>query len=419
MRTDVDVLDLLANRRFAQIRDLFAPSLRSMVSADAIEVAWVAALETNGSVTEIGTPVREPAGSGTVVVKIPVRFERGAATVVLTVLDDEGWLTGLRLAPASAAEPVRPWEPPDYADPARFVEQEVTVGDGPLAVPGTVSRPLSESGTAVVLLTGSGPNDRDETIGRNKPFKDLAWGLASRGSTVLRYDKVTYAHPDKLGPDFTMADEYVPHAVAAVDLLCRDHDLVFLLGHSQGGTAAPRVAAAAPAIAGLVIMAGGTLPLHWAAVNQFRYLASLNPATAAASQHTIDAITRQARMVDSPDLSPSTPDSELPFGAPAPYWLDLRTYDPVAVAAGLGKPMLIMQGGRDYQVTVADDLAGWRAGLGDRADVTIRVYEPDNHLFFAGTGQSSPAEYEPAQHVDPTVVSDIAEWLSRARLQQS
>jgi hypothetical protein len=419
MRADVDVLDLLATRRFAQIRDLFAPSLRSMVSADAIEVTWVAALETNGPVTEIGTPVREQAGSGTAVVKIPVRFERGAATVVMTVLDDGGWLTGLQLAPASAAEPVRPWEPPDYADPARFVEQEVTVGHGPLAVPGTVSRPRSGSGTAVVLLAGSGPNDRDETIGRNKPFKDLAWGLASRGMTVLRYDKVTYAHPEKLGPHFTMADEYVPYAVAAVDLLGPDHDLVFVLGHSQGGTAAPRVAAAAPSIAGLVIMAGGTLPLHWAAVNQLRYLAALNPATAAASQHTIDVITRQARTVDSPDLSPSTPERELPFCAPAPYWLDLRTYDPVAVASAVRKPMLILQGGRDYQVTVAADLAGWRAGLGDRTDVTIRVYEPDNHLFFTGSGPSSPAEYEPAQHVDPTVVADIAEWLSRARLQQS
>jgi dienelactone hydrolase len=196
--------------------------------------------------------------------------------------------------------------------------------------------------------------------------------------------------------------------VAAVDLLRRDHHRVFVLGHSQGGTVAPRVAAAAPSIAGLVIMAGGTLPLHWAAVNQFRYLASVDPSMAAA----IDTITKQAEMVDSPDLSPSTPDSELPFGAPAPYWLDLRTYDPAATAAGLGKPILILQGARDYQVTVADDLAGWRAALADRPDVTIRVYEADNHLFFTGTGPSTPAEYEPAQHVDPAVVADIADWLA-------
>jgi hypothetical protein len=55
--------------------------------------------------------------------------------------------------------------------------------------------------------------------------------------------------------------------------------------------------------------------------------------------------------------------------------------------------MLVLQGGRDYQVTVADDLAGWRAGLGDRADVTIRVHAAADHLFFPGTGASTPADY--------------------------
>jgi hypothetical protein len=74
--------------------------------------------------------------------------------------------------------------------------------------------------------------------------------------------------------------------------------------------------------------------------------------------------------------------------------------------------MLILQGGRDYQVTVEDDLSRWKAGLAHRPEVTIRVYEADNHLFFPGTGPSTPAEYEPAQHVDPAVIADIAEWLA-------
>ena len=73
--------------------------------------------------------------------------------------------------------------------------------------------------------------------------------------------------------------------------------------------------------------------------------------------------------------------------------------------------MLILQGGRDYQVTVDDDLARWRAALADRPEVTIRVHDADNHLFFTGSGPSRPAEYERAQHVDPAVVTDIADWL--------
>ena len=99
---------------------------------------------------------------------------------------------------------------------------------------------------------------------------------------------------------------------------------------------------------------------------------------------------------------------------PAPYWLDLRGYDPVGVAAGLRQPMLILQGGRDYQVTVADDLSRWRAGLDQRPEVTIRVYPADNHFFFPGTGPSSPAELAAAQHLDPEVVADLRGWLTGA-----
>jgi uncharacterized protein len=74
--------------------------------------------------------------------------------------------------------------------------------------------------------------------------------------------------------------------------------------------------------------------------------------------------------------------------------------------------VLIVQGGRDYQVTVADDLPTWQAALGGRPDVTIRVFEADNHLFFPGSGPSSPAEYEPAQHMDPEVITCVADWIT-------
>jgi hypothetical protein len=161
----------------------------------------------------------------------------------------------------------------------------------------------------------------------------------------------------------------------------------------------------------MILLAGGAQPLHWVIVRQVRYLAALNSETAAGSQPIIDSLTEKAETVDSPDLSPSTPASDLPLGAPATYWLDLRAYDPAALAATLDRPMLILQGGRDYQVTVDDDLTRWRAALDGRPDVTVRVYPDFNHLFIAGSGPSTPAEYEPAQHVDPAVIADVAEWL--------
>src|SRR5205814_956333 len=117
-----------------------APPLRARGPAEAVRAAWAAEIAQRGPVAAVGEPVSEPAGPGGVVVKIPVSFERGEVTVVIS-LAGGGWLTGIRLAPASAAEPAAPWQPPDYADPAAFDEQDVTVGSGPLAVPGTLSLP--------------------------------------------------------------------------------------------------------------------------------------------------------------------------------------------------------------------------------------------------------------------------------------
>ncbi len=410
------VIEMTRDRRFDEIRERFAPQLRSLVSAEALRAAWDGELERLGSVVSVGTPVVEPTPQGTLV-RIPASCERGSLTLLVTVTAG-GDLAGLALGPPEAAAPVQPWEPPAYADPGLFDEREVTVGSGPLSVPGILSLPRGPGPVpGVVLLSGSGPNDRDGTVGRNKPLKDLAWGLASRGVAVLRFDKVTHVHPAEVRemPELTVMDEYA-QAEAAIGLLANDPavdgERIVLAGHSLGGTVAPRIAAAVPSVAGLVILAGGAQPLHWTIVRQMRHLASLAPGAAPVPDSTIGELVAQARRVDSADLSASTPAAELPFGLPAPYWLDMRDHDPVTAAAALHRPMLILQGGRDYQVTVADDLALWRAGLAGDPNVTIRVLDADNHFFFPGQGVSTPAELETAQHVDPAVLDAIEAWLA-------
>lgn len=404
--------------RFEEICDLFAEQLRPMVSAEVLRASWEAEIRRVGAVTAVGPPTTEPGSQGMIVAKVLITTEHGAMALIAS-LTPFGQLTGLQLAPPDAAQPTGAWQPPDYVSIERFEEEEVVVGSGSLAVPGTLTIPREPRPCpGVVLLAGSGPNDRDETVGRNKIFKDLAWGLASEGICVLRFDKVTFAHPAAVRDDssFTVVDEYVPHAIAGVRLLLeRDlvaRDRVFVVGHSLGGTIAPRVAAAEPAVAGLVLLAAGAEPLHWSAVRQMRYLAGLNPETAAAAQSIIESMTEQAERVDSLELSPSTPASELPFGVPAAYWLDLRSYQPAEVAASLGKPMLVMQGGRDYQVTKEGDFATWQRSLATLSNVTFRAYPADNHFFFAGSGPSEPAELEPAQHFDREAITDIAAWLT-------
>jgi uncharacterized protein len=134
------VLDLARAGRFAEIRDRFTPSLRPMVTAAVLQAAWDAEMTELGPVVSVGDPSSEPADADVSLVKIPVRFERGELTLIVSVIAP-GELAALQLVPADASQPPVPWQPPLYAKPVRFDEHDVTVGEGPLAVPGTLTLP--------------------------------------------------------------------------------------------------------------------------------------------------------------------------------------------------------------------------------------------------------------------------------------
>lgn len=303
------------------------------------------------------------------------------------------------------------------SDPTGPRDVEVTVGSPPWALPGTLSLPAAHRPVpGVVIVHGSGPHDRDGTIGPNKPYRDLAEGLVAAGIAVLRYDKRTLVHRAEVaafGADFTVDDEVIDDALAAVELLQEtpavDPDAVFVLGHSLGGYLGPRIVSRAPAVRGLVILAGNTRGLADVILDQTETIASLAPSPEASA--AIESLRRQVALVASPALTMETPAADLPFGVPAAYWLDLRTYDPVATAAGLDRPILVLQGGRDYQVTAAD-LEGWRAGLGSRADATFHWFREMSHLFIAGEGPAGPGDYAIPGHMASVVVEAIAGWIS-------
>ena len=408
-------VDRLAKGEFGAIVASFDEKMRNALPEDKLRAAWAAAEDQIGG-------FRKPlsARSGTrgdmQLVAVRCEFERGLADVLLSI-DPKGQIAGLAVRPTPTVEYVAP----SYVTPSAFSEQDVVVDAGGWPLPATLTMPTRGGPfPAVVLVHGSGPRDRDSTIGLIKPFRDLAQGLGSKGVAVLRYEKRTRQHAQKVTSDLTLTvkQETIDDAVAGVALLRAtkgiDPSRVFVLGHSLGGMLAPRIAAAGgSAVRGLVVLAGAVRPIEDTIVDQMRYLSTLDGQLAPQEQQQLEQMEALAARVKA--LKPTdAPAGAGPFSAPAGYWIDLRGYDPPAVARAQKAAMLILQGERDYQVTM-DDFAKWKAALGSRSNVTLKSYPALNHLFVAGTGRSTPLEYSIAGHVAEEVVNDIAAWIASLR----
>jgi hypothetical protein len=295
-------------------------------------------------------------------------------------------------------------------------QSSVGVGSPPLK--GTLTLPSGHGPfPAVVLVSGSGPNDQNETVGGNQPFRDIALGLAARGIASVRYDKRTLDYPLSVNPrTFTPTQEYVPDALAAIALLRREPAvnarLIFVLGHSMGGTYAPLIAQRAPQVAGVILMAAATESIGAGFERQVRYLATLPGAQGSQAKAEIPAITAQAAQLDSvAALEKDGPGTVLTGGVGPAYYLSELRYDQVATARAIPQPLLLLQGDRDYQVTVANDLDVWLKGLLGRKGVTVVRFPRADHLFLDGTGVPTPVEYSTPGHVDPRVVATIASWI--------
>lgn len=402
----------LASRQFDKTAALFTPQVAAALPADKLGQVWDQLLAQEGAFQGITATLVAEQGAYHVVT-VTSNFAKGMLNVVVA-FDSQGRVAGLHFTPAAE------WAPPSYANQPAFHESAITVSDAQWQLPGTLTLPNGKGPfPVVVLVAGSGPEDEDETIGSNKPFKDLAWGLASRGIAVLRYTKRTKQYGAKSSADpatFTVKDEYTDDARAAVALLAARSEIdpkrIFLAGHSEGGYVAPRIASSVPQIAGIAILEGNTRPIEKLILDQLHYEAGLGGPNTAQIEKMIPDAEKAAAQMESPDLKPGMTVSIVGASLPASYILDLRGYDPAAVAAGLKIPILVIQGSRDYQVTTAD-YSGWQKALVGHANAKFKLFPDINHLMISGTGPSSPAEYmQPGQHVAAEVVEAFASWVN-------
>jgi dienelactone hydrolase len=286
--------------------------------------------------------------------------------------------------------------------------EEVSVGSAPWVLGATLTIPKGMGPfPAIVLLGGSGPVDRDESVGANKPFRDISYGLAARGIMVLRFDKRTTTYGAQLdAKKVTLQDEYIADGKAALEFLRNqqgvDTSRIYLAGHSLGAWIAPDVAMAGGPVAGLVLLAPPSRPLPKIIVQQLRYLK--------APPEKIAAAEKQAHRILDGELG----EDQVAFGAGRAYWTDLLARNVIVSARKLQVPILILHGERDYQV-LEEDIEGWRKGLSGQENVHIDTLPSLNHLFIEGKGSPDPAEYAKAGHVSEKVIDEIAAFVLHGR----
>jgi dipeptidyl aminopeptidase/acylaminoacyl peptidase len=309
------------------------------------------------------------------------------------------------------------------------VNENIIVGEGtPWELPGILSLPSGFGGKvpAVVLVHGSGPQDMDSTLYENKPFRDIADYLASRGIAVIRYDKRTLAHGAKiaqeLGGNATVYEETIEDAILAAEILKADpridENKIFMAGLSMGGMLAPRIHAEGGNFAGIISLAGSPRSIHDISYDQqMAYVEAMpdgdekNNYLALLDKELYDA--ELAKILNLPD--DEAKNSMRPGGVSAYYYKDWDKIPTPEYVKNINVPFLIMQGSADVQVFADKDFAAWQELLAGRENATFKLYENLNHIFMQSAGyditEAIEKEYRIKGNVDGQVLQDIADWI--------
>ena len=307
-----------------------------------------------------------------------------------------------------------------------MMEERIVIGEntkyplnGLLTLPADVATPVP----AVVFVHGSGASNMDEKVGKLTPFKDLAQGLARHGIASVRYDKRSFAHGFKMLRDksleVTVKTETIDDAILATELLKKDPRIdperVFIIGHSMGGMLAPRIDAEGGNYAGLIIMAGSPRKLEEIILDQ-------NEAALRSTKGIVNWIVKKqvekfaAMFGGMYQLSDEEAKKrKMGGGTTLYYFKEMGEHPASGYLLTTGKPILILQGEKDFQATAEKDFAAYKQLLDRKENVTFRIYENLSHAFVPsvyGDIMKAKQEYNVEQHISEEVIADIANWIN-------
>ncbi len=407
------VAEKMATGGYAYIVDKMQPELKKTLKTNVLEAAWQAEAAGLGAYVETGESTTSES-DGLAVVQTTVKLEKGEM-LVTTSFDGDMKIAGLYIKRTSGAA-------------AGAIELELPEGAREISITlfagtekelkGMVILPAvwGENAPAVVFAQGSGSTDMNETIGPNMPFRDIAYGLAAQGIASVRYDKMSFSHPELFADrTFTVDLEYLEAALEALRVI-REQGAgqVYMLGHSLGGMLTPYIMQQSQGgFAGGIIMAGSPRKLTDIAYDQNMEMVNLmGTVEQVLNKVAVDSEKSKVDKIDS--LSEEDLLKVTLFGMPGPYIKHLNGIDAAAVAVENGLPLLLLQGDEDFQVRKTRDFEPWQAALSELGDkAQYKTYPGLSHLFLAAHGGISVGleAYATPDTVDQTVIDDIARWI--------
>ena len=257
------MLEWIKEGKGEDVWNMCTPEVQNQVPADSFGKMWRQLQNQVGKFESEGEWKTGDIG-GMPIYYVDLKFANYTLQYVI-VFNEDGLCSGIHFKPAPSQQMSYEGK---VLNNDKIEEKDIVINSGKFQLPGTLSMPKDVVGNVpvVILVHGSGPHDRDETIGPLKPFRELAWGLAEQGIAVIRYDKRTYVYKGEAMTSvesFTYDDEGVDDAIAATELAKTlpgiDGNRVYVLGHRLGGTLVPGIAERAgdaDRLAGRITVAG-------------------------------------------------------------------------------------------------------------------------------------------------------------------
>lgn len=382
----------------------FASSTKRTVTKDALKEAWNSTVQGMGKYIGVYSNTEKDNGNSRQVVVI-LQYEYNGLKITFTY-DSKGQIIGIFFNYSPIEE-----EP---VETDKYKEIKISFGKGQYPVTGILTIPKNvKKPPVVILVPGSGSHDINETVGANKPFRDIAWKLAKKGIASIRYNERLYLYPELLADnEMTIQIDCLNDAADAINYALKskkvDNSRVYVIGHSLGGMMAPKIAADNPDVAGIIILAGSPRKLEDIVYDQnMDVINNTDGITQVQAQLSKTIVENNVKKIK----ALTEGGTETILGYPSSYWYSLNQIDTGKLAKELTIPMFIAQGSADFQVYADKDYKEWQKLLKKKKNVTFKLYDNLNHLFMKSNGKKDISEYNTPAEFSQKVIDDISAWI--------